>query len=856
MRHRVLAVATVLAIAGAAPASAQTAPCDPMQTPPIFAGGVPTSEDVLGFALGSQEVTAAEVNTYVDAVDAASDRVVSGTFGTTPQGRDMRYALVGDPDNVTPEGLAAVQAAVAKLRDPQTSATEAEQLAQTTPVVLWLMGNVHGDEESPADAELRVLHELADRSDCAAQQILDNAVVGIIPTQNPDGREAETRQNSYGFDMNRDWFARTQVETDTKLELLRRYPGMLFIDAHEMGANHYFFPPTADPTYHEITSQSMSWQDFLYGDALAAEFTRQHIQFFTNKVFDFFAMIYGDTVPATAFGAAGMTFEKANFDPIAQRTYEHYVTHWVSISQGALNREDILHDWHSVWVEAFRQGLAGELEPNEVNDKGNTVQVAVPDERVRHYFLRADDTAKAAEVQTLVRRLQRMDVDVYRLTAPLAVADFKPYGRPASATVLPAGTYWIPMAQMQKHWIQSMLNENTYVPFPYFYDISGWSNPLLLNVSGGRSGAVLAPDSELVSPVDAPGSPPLPADVPRVGVYQISSGTSARESTGWLRYLLEQVWQLPYERVTSAQIAAGALADFDVLLVPNGVSTTASNALGKAGRTALQGWVNAGGEYVGWRGGVDLAARLGLTTAKIAEPHSDIAGTLIRVAVDPASPLADGVGPFNWVFYDYDIVMTASSPSHVAARFPAFGSEDFFVSGFARGESELGATAAVVDEPVGTGRVVLFTTDPNFRAWTVGMQKMLRNAILGGDGSTAHSGACRFTVACGRGADREECGRTRGRARVAVAVEREASQRRAGPRRPRPPRREVQAAPVGGQDHVPDRESEGPDRRRPSVRGDAPRRSARRRRPRHRLPGAVGQLARRGRWITAPAAFT
>ena len=34
----------------------------------------------------------------------------------------------------------------------------------------------------------------------------------------------------------------------------------------------------------------------------------------------------------------------------------------------------------------------------------------------------------------------------------------------------------------------------------------------------------------------------------------------------------------------------------------------------------------------------------------------------------------------------------------------------------------------------GTGRVVLFSTDPNFRAWTVGMQKMLRNAVLGADG--------------------------------------------------------------------------------------------------------------------------
>jgi hypothetical protein len=224
--------------------------------------------------------------------------------------------------------------------------------------------------------------------------------------------------------------------------------------------------------------------------------------------------------------------------------------------------------------------------------------------------------------------------------------------------------------------------------------------------------------------------------VPSVALYQISSGTSARESAGWLRYLLEQVWHLPYQRVTSSQIASGALADVDVLLVPNGVSTVASNALGPAGRRALIDWVNGGGRYVGWRGGAELAARLGITTALLSEPKSDIAGTLIRVQVDESSPLAARVGPSNWVFYDYDLVMRASDPSQVALRFPAAGSSDFFVSGFARGEEELGGTAAVIDEPVGAGNVILSSTDPNFRAWTVGMQQVLWNAVLGPEAFT------------------------------------------------------------------------------------------------------------------------
>ena len=88
----------------------------------------------------------------------------------------------------------------------------------------------------------------------------------------------------------------------------------------------------------------------------------------------------------------------------------------------------------------------------------------------------------------------------------------------------------------------------------------------------------------------------------------------------------------------------------DVLLVPNGLSTVASNALGPAGRRAIIDWVNGGGRYVGWRGGADLAARIGITTALLSEPKSDIAGTLIRVLANQSSPLAAEVGPFNWVF--------------------------------------------------------------------------------------------------------------------------------------------------------------------------------------------------------------
>ncbi len=713
----------------AAPVQAAPSSCDPVQTAPVLRPDVPTATEVLGFPLGERDVTTAESDTYLRAVDAASPRVAGGTLATSHQGRPLRYAVVGKPQNVSPVGLARIAAAAAALRDPRTPPALARLLAATTPAILWVAGNVHGNEESGTDAALRVLYELAAREDCAADRILDNAIVVLLPTQNPDGREADARRNAYGFDLNRDWFARTQPETDGKLQLLRRLPPVLFIDAHEMGRESYFFPPNADPIYHEITDESVTWINDLYGGALIAEFTRQGIPFFNRDVYDLFYMGYGDTVPSTGFIAAGMTFEKANGDPAPRRVYEQYLTQWVSLSAASARKRELLTAWHGAYVEAYQQGRAGLLEPNEIVNPGNELVTQVPDRPVRHYFLRADDPAKADEVRALVRRLQRMDVKVERLVRPLRVPDYTPYHRASRSTVLPRGTYWITMAQAQKHWVQAMLNEDTYTPFPYFYDVTGWSNPLLFNVAGGYSGAALRPAAVRVPTL--PAAPVRPTRGPRVGLFQLDTGTSAIESSGWLRWLLEQKWKLPYEDVTAESIAAGGLSDVDVLLVPNGSAASAAEALGPAGSAALAGWVRAGGRYVGWRGGTELATGLGISSAQLAEPTSDVPGSLFRVDV-ASGPLARGVGREAWAFYEYDRVMRSPDPAAVAVSFPPAGSADFAVSGFERGaEAELGGTAAVLDERVGSGRSVVFSFEPNFRAFTDGTQEILRNAILG-----------------------------------------------------------------------------------------------------------------------------
>ena len=60
----VLLVVSIGALAGSTAVTrpALGATCDPIQTPPTFAGQTPTAQTVLGFGLGSQEVTAAEAD--------------------------------------------------------------------------------------------------------------------------------------------------------------------------------------------------------------------------------------------------------------------------------------------------------------------------------------------------------------------------------------------------------------------------------------------------------------------------------------------------------------------------------------------------------------------------------------------------------------------------------------------------------------------------------------------------------------------------------------------------------------------------------------------------------------------------
>ena len=329
---------------------------------------------------------------------------------------------------------------------------------------------------------------------------------------------------------------------------------------------------------------------------------------------------------------------------------------------------------------------------------------------------------------------------IHELDAPLAVPDYRPHTLAPRAETLPAGTLWIPMEQPQKHWIQATMNEDAYVPIASAYGLTGFSLGLLSGAEIGWSGAVLSPDAHRLADLRHPGPPRVVGRAPKIRLFQITGGFYAWEGTNWLRYLLDHIWKLDYEVVVGEDIAHGALEGVDVLISPSGGTYGALKHLGERGQRRLIRWVNGGGRYVGWRwGSAQLPYVLGLSDNRLTYPRASIRDGLFRVMLDQGSPLARGLGDAIWMVFDGDVMMMRRDRDDAPDTTPGWFSSDpadFAVNGVAVGTKLLRGKGVISDEQVGDGRVIISALEFNWKAETVGAQKILWNAIFGDDPST------------------------------------------------------------------------------------------------------------------------
>jgi Zinc carboxypeptidase len=187
---------------------------------------------------------------YTAALDAASARVRVVEIGRTRLGRPINMFVIGYP---TPPPT--VQA----ISDDPTALVNC---------------NVHGNEPSSREACLILARELAFGDDPRTLDILSHATVLLVPTINGDGRAANTRGNSTGQDLNRDYSLIREPETFAFVEMMRDYTPEAAFDGHEFGNSQAGDLPVLPPRHLNVaqsifnTSKSMI-EGWLYGHGSA-----------------------------------------------------------------------------------------------------------------------------------------------------------------------------------------------------------------------------------------------------------------------------------------------------------------------------------------------------------------------------------------------------------------------------------------------------------------------------------------------------------------------------------------------------------------------------------------------------------
>src|SRR2546430_1697346 len=158
---------------------------------PLAAASLPAPEAVFGFRPGADYKLA----TYNQSVDyfkriAASSRLVRLLeAGPTTEGRTMYFALVSSPDNLSK--IDRYREIARRLAHPQgLTESEARQLARDGKAFVHVDGGLHSTEVAGPQHTPLLLYDLVSRaSDPDVRNILDNVVVMLWPTINPDGQQ-------------------------------------------------------------------------------------------------------------------------------------------------------------------------------------------------------------------------------------------------------------------------------------------------------------------------------------------------------------------------------------------------------------------------------------------------------------------------------------------------------------------------------------------------------------------------------------------------------------------------------------------------------------------------------------------
>jgi hypothetical protein len=243
------------------------------------------------------------------------------------------------------------------------------------------------------------------------------------------------------------------------------------------------------------------------------------------------------------------------------------------------------------------------------------------------------------------------------------------------------------------------------------------------------------------------GSNSMPAVRPlRVGL--ISGEGVDVTSFGFLWYLLDREVGVPCDRLDIDRLRPATLAHYDVVILPDG---SYADRLGDRARGALDEWIKAGGELIAvgsdtahwlhdhemisfkpWKAPASDAESEGSEDKALGEREIRTPGAIFATRLQPQHLLAVGLPSAPPVLVEGSGVILPSGDPRRDVLLVA--TQDPLLAGFAWPEAKqrLAGSLLVGVEPRGSGSVVLFVQEPDFRLFWRGTAPLFLNAVLWG----------------------------------------------------------------------------------------------------------------------------
>ena len=235
------------------------------------AGGHPqTPSEFLNLQIGADRTLAdyRQISSYLKALAAASNRVEIEVLGKTTLGEEMIMAVISTPENL--HNKAHYQEIARKLADPRgQTPQQLDALAREGKTILLITCNIHSTEIGSSQMAMEWAYKLASAQDAETLRRLNDSIVLLVPSLNPDGQIMVTEwyrkylgtkyeggnmpylyHHYVGHDNNRDWFMLTQIETKNVSRMVyHEWFPQFWLDEHQMGYEgpRIYIPPNADP---------------------------------------------------------------------------------------------------------------------------------------------------------------------------------------------------------------------------------------------------------------------------------------------------------------------------------------------------------------------------------------------------------------------------------------------------------------------------------------------------------------------------------------------------------------------------------------------------------------------------------